>query len=157
MLIYCYEPLGLPFDAALPAFLRAVDDEQVHRTLFRGEPDRPAILPGEIGGHLNLGELNLGPPTEEDGRVAVPIQCSTEDPSLIAMVGEITLSRLGPALCHLSLNSSLTGRLAAGFMYNRNFQMAAELAVAEFLGKLARAVEVLAPSGHGRGPGSCSA
>jgi hypothetical protein len=149
MLIYCYEPLGLSFDAALPAFLRAIDDGQVHSVLFGGGPDQPADLMGEIGCPLNAGVVSLGPPTEESGRVAIPIRCSTEDPSLISMVGEISLSRLRPVLCHLSLSSSITGRLATGLMYNRNFQMAVELAVAEFLDQLARAVMGLAPSGRG--------
>jgi hypothetical protein len=157
MLIYCYEPLALPFDAAVPAFLRAFDDEQVQKSFLEGEPVQLAKLLGEIGGHLHVGVVNVGPPTKGSGWVAIRFHCSTEDPSLIAMVGEVTLSRLRPALCHLSLNSSITGRLATSLMYNRSFQMTVELAVAEFLDRLARAVLMLAPPGHGTGWEACSA
>lgn len=157
MLIYCYEPLGRSFDAAVPALLRAVDNEQVRQALFGGEPDQPARPLGEIGGRLNLGAFIIGAISEEEDRIAMPIQFSTKDPSLISMVGEVTLSRLRPALCHLSLNSSITGRMATGLMYNRTFQMAVELTAAEFLSKLARAVLVFAPSDRATGWGAGSA
>ena len=157
MLIYCFEPVGLSYEDAMPAFLRAIDNEQLRQTLFSGDQDQLRNPLGEIGSELTIGAVRVGNPTEEAGRVVIPIQCSTKDLSLISMVGEVTLSRLRPTLCHLSLTSSITGRLATGMMYNREFQMAVELAVAGFLDNLARAVIVLAPSGNGRRWGSYSA
>jgi len=147
MLIYCYEPLGLSYEAAVPAFLHAIDNEQVRQILSRGVPDQLADQADEIGSRRNSTTVTVGTPTGEYGRMAIPIQCSTEDSSQISMVGEVTLSRLRPVLCHLSMSSSITGMLARGLMYNRGLQMSVELAVAEFLDKLARLVIVRAGSG----------
>jgi hypothetical protein len=146
MLIYCYEPVGLSFEAAAPAVLRAIESEQVRQTLARVDPEKLMNRFGKSPGKLGLGAVRIGEPTAETGRVAIPIQWPTEDPSAISMTGEVTLSRLLPALCHLSMNSSLTGRLATGLMYNRSFQMSVELAAAEFLDRLAGSVLVLAPA-----------
>jgi hypothetical protein len=144
MLIYCYEPVELSYEAAVPAFLRAVD-EQEPQSPFRAGPEQLVNHFLQLGNKLSLGAVT-GKPTEESGRVAIPVNWSTEDPSAISMTGEVTLSRLRPGLCHLSLNSFITGRLAAGLMYNRSFQMSMELAVDEFLNQLAGAVLVFAKS-----------
>jgi hypothetical protein len=156
MLVYCFEPVGLSFEDAMPAFLRVLNDERALQTLSRGARDGLSSPLGEMGSKLSICAVSVGKVTQESGRVAIPIECSTEDPSLISSAGEITLSRLGSTLCHLSLNSSLAGRLATGLMFNRSFQMAVELAAAEFLYKLARAVTALAQS-DSRPRGSCPA
>lgn len=140
MLVYCYGPLGLSYDAALPALADAVDEIQVRRILFRGVPGQPADQPGEFSAGLNLSTVTIGRPTGQDGRAAIPIRCSAEDSSLISMVGEVTLGRLRPALCHLSMSSSISGTLANNLMFDRGLQMSVELAVEEFLNKLARSV-----------------
>jgi hypothetical protein len=141
MLIYCFEPVGLPFEAAVPAFVHTVASEQVPLTLL-GCAEKPALddLGAATSSRLEIGAVSHGVPVEQSGRVAIPIHCSTEDPSLMAVAGEITLTRLSPTLCHLSLSSSITGRLGAGLMYNRSFQMAVELAIAGFLERLAMLV-----------------
>lgn len=148
MLIYCYRPLGVSYEAAAPAFRHAIDNELVRQILLRGVPDQLAGQPGEIDGALNSGAVTIGVPTGTDGRVGIPFWYSTEDSALMSMVGEVTLSRLGVGLCHLSMSGSITGVLATGLMYHRGFQMSVELAAAEFLDKLSRSVIMRAGTGR---------
>jgi len=144
MLIYCVEPVGLPFEAAVPAFVRAVANSEMPLTLLKCA-ERPSLdaLGAGTSSRLEIGAFSHGVPVEEGGRVAIPIHCTTEDPSLMVVAGEVTLTRLSPKACHLSMSSSITGRLAAGLMYNRSFQMTLELAIAGFLDRLARNMLVL--------------
>jgi hypothetical protein len=144
MLIYCVEPVGLPFEAAVPAFVHTMASGQVPLTLLECAEKPPLdALGAGTSSRLEIGAVSHGVPVEEGGRVAIPIHCTTEDPSLMVVAGEVTLTRLSPKACHLSMSSSITGRLAAGLMYNRSFQMTLELAIAGFLDRLARNMLVL--------------
>lgn len=141
MLIYCFEPVKLAFESALPALVGALDAGRVPLTLL-GRDEMPVLEAMSFAGEGE--DAAAGGAGHHSGRVTLEIRCATEDPSLLALAGELTLCRLGPRLCHLSLNCAVTGRLAAGLMYNRSFQMSVELAVAAFLGGLARSLATAA-------------
>jgi hypothetical protein len=138
MLHYCFVPVSLQFEVAAPALMKAIDsgprllslaERQAWRTLAEMRPGRDYRHDSAAFAH--------GAPILGKGQVTVPITCTSEDHSLLAMAGDLTLSRLGPTLCHLSLRTSSSGRWAPFLLQSRVFQMITEVAIAGFLDRLA--------------------
>lgn len=139
MLTYCFVPVWAPFETACPDLIGSIDacEELVGGAEQRGWEtlDRMGLANGGAPDHLSF---QHGSPVRGNGHLTIPISSSSDRSSLIALDGDLTLSRLGPALCHLAVRGSTAQRPAHSLVNNREYQMVMEVALSEFLEELAR-------------------
>lgn len=148
MLTYCFVPVHLPFEAACPALITCIDacEELVGGAEQRGWETLDGMGRMDGGGPDFLSFQN-GSPVQSNGYITIPITCSSGGQALIALDGDLTLSRLGPALCHLAVRSSTARKSAHSLVNNRVFQMVSEVAVSEFLDQLAQRMTIAVDGG----------
>lgn len=145
MLTYCFVPVQLPFEAAGPALIESLDvcQELIGVAERKGWSTLHEMgLTGGKGPDVVVFEYHQ--PLVAGMQITIPIACSSGNSSLIAMEADMTLSKLGSSLCHLSIRSSASSEWGRSLVNNREFQMVMEVAVAGFLDHLVQALTSVA-------------
>lgn len=149
MLTYCFVPVHLPFEAAGPALIESLGScqdfaniaEAHGRDTLRGM----GLMNGTAADPVHFEYRN---PMVGAAQITVPVSCSSVRRSLMAMEADLTLSKLGPSMCHLSIRSSSSGRKTRSLVDDRVFQMVVEVAMEGFLEDLVDALTSVAHSRH---------
>lgn len=148
MLTYCFVPVSLTFEAAGPALIESLGTCQhlvnVAETHGRGMLQGMGLLNGTAADPVHFEYRN---PMVSATQITVPVSCSSVSRSLMAMEADLTLSKLGPSMCHLSIRSSSPGNKTRSLADDRVFQMVVEVTTEGFLEDL---VAVLTPAARRR-------